>query len=247
MLDVKRRPTKQKWPDDPRDIPMYTIAEVASSLRMHPSTLADWTTPRVSLGQRNETFAPLIDAPESELAGGRLSFYNVIEAHMLLATLRHHMVPILTVRRALDWVKRTMPVPHPLVEYKFQTKGKHIFVSKLMAHTEGQPKGTVDASLAGQHIISEILDRYLMRIHRDQSGVANRLFPIAPGTHGETEPVMMDINFASGKLVVTETGVLAAVLHGRYKAGHSIEKLVRDYRLSPEQIRGAIDYLETAA
>lgn len=242
-LIMLRERRAEKWSDDPREIPVYSIADVARSLRMSANTLADWTQPRENIGAKKETFRPLIISP-SLRADGRLSFYNILEAHVLLAALRFHKIPILAIRRALEVVRDEMPAKHPLAEYNFKTKGKHIFVEKVFSDGE---KGTADASFNYQRVFTEVLDQYLDRIRRDQSGVPFRLLPIQPGTNGETQPVMMDIRFASGELVVTDTGISAGVLWGRLKAGHSIERLSRDYRLSPEKIKGAIDYLTAAA
>jgi uncharacterized protein (DUF433 family) len=224
------------WPTDPSVLPIYSIAEVARSLRMSESVLADWTRPQSEYGKRSETFAPLIQVPDLDIGQGRLSFYNAVEAHVLLAIRKAHKIPMLEVRRVLNHVREKLPSKHPLVDYDFATKGKHLFIQQITA--------TVDLSAGDQVIIHEILDRYLKRIHRTQSGVAMRLIPIAPGTTGETQPVMMDMDFSSGRLVVFDTGVLVAVIHGRAKAGHTLERLARDYRLTPEQIKGAIDYLE---
>ena len=207
-------------------------------MRMNASVLADWTKPRVDHGHKRERFDPLIILPESGLAEGRLSFNNALEAHILLAIRRVHGIPMLEVRRAMQWVRETTPSLHPLLDYGFSTKGKHLFIDKL-----GE---TLDANQDGQQILG-FLNLYLDRIRRDDSGLALRLFPITPGTQGESEPVMMDIRFASGRLVVSETGILATVLSGRFKAGHTIERLARDYRLPPEKIQGAIDYLKARA
>ena len=58
---------------------------------------------------------------------------------------------------------------------------------------------------------------------------------------------MMDMEFSSGKLVIMDTGVRVDVVHGRYKAGHSITKLASDYRLTEDQIEGAIQYATSKA
>jgi uncharacterized protein (DUF433 family) len=235
---TKGRTSPPKWPNDPKELPIYDIVDVARSLRVDETVLSDWTKPRFEHGRRKENFEPLIALPESGLAEGRFSFYNALEAHMLLLFRRFHKIPMLDVRRAVKWVSAEIPSKHPLVDYSFSTKGKHLFVKGLGP--------TFDANRYGQQILS-LLDLYLTRIHRDDSGFAFRLFPIVPGTKGETEPVMMDIRYASGRLVVAETGVLASVIDGRHKAGHSIERLARDYRLPPEKIQGAIDYLRANA
>jgi uncharacterized protein (DUF433 family) len=219
---------------------------------MAPDRLSDWLRPKREHGRRRENFPPLIKPS----GGGdfRLSFYNALEAHVLLSTLRIHKVSMLNVRRAVDWVGKQLPSPHPLIDYKFQTDGKHMFVSRLaeerveeLTEEGATPEQIYNASLQGQEEMGFIVDLFLKRIHRTESGLARRLFPIVPGTNGETEPVMMDMDLASGQLVIADTGIMASVVYGRYKAGHSVEKLASDYRLAPHRIQGAIDYLQSAA
>lgn len=53
MSGGKRR--AQPWPDDPRDIPAFTITEVARSLRMSPDRLSDWLKPREEYGRIRKT------------------------------------------------------------------------------------------------------------------------------------------------------------------------------------------------
>lgn len=239
------RARQASWSDDVREIPIYTITDVAHYLRMHPNTLYSWTLPKVEMGKKRENFRPLINVNKSYTSEWMLSFFNVLEAHTLLAALRYHHLPILTVRRAIELVYDDMPSSrHPLAEYTFKTKGKHLFVEQLLS----AKKRVTDYIGHRQTVLVDVLDTYLDRITRDQSGLPIRLFPVKPGaTPDPSQPVMMDLDFASGSLVVADTGIRAAVLRGRYKAGHTLERLSRDYHLSVEKIKGAIDYLEAAA
>ena len=249
----KNRRAARAFPDDIREMPVFSIPEIARYLRMNSDSLSDWTKPKYGYGRQSENFGPLIK-PAGD-GDTPLSFYNAIEAHMLIAARSMHKVPMLNVRRALEWTTQQMPSAHPLIDYKFQTNGKHLFVSKLveeqvsdLREAGATEEALYNASLLGQREISGIVELFLQRIARNASGLANRLFPIAPHTRGETRPVMMDISLASGQLVIADSGVSAYAVYGRYKnAGHSIEKLARDYRLAPERIEGAINYLETAA
>ena len=225
--------------NDAKEFPLYSIAEVANSLRMAPSVLTSWTLPKLQHGKKSETFDPLIRLPESHSGEGRLSFFNVIEVHVLLGMRRDHRIPMLEIRRAVHGLRDTTDSAHPLADYDFKTKGQHVFIEMLGS--------VLDLSQGRQHIILDVLDKYLQRIRRDQSGTAFRLTPIAPGMPSNAEPVMIDMRFASGKLVILNTGIRASVVEGRFKAGHTVEKLAHDYNLSVSQIQGALDYLKEAA
>ncbi len=235
----KSRAKVLPWADDPKELPIYSISDVAQALRMGEGALSDWTKPKIRHGRKGENFDPLVLLPEQGLADGRLSFYNAIEAHMLLSMRRRYKVPMLEVRRALKKIRETEPSRHPLAEYSFQKKGKHLFLETIGEN--------IDMSQGGQKILGEILDEYLTRIERDTSGVAFRLTPVLPGSGLEVRPVMMDMKYSSGKLVIMDTGIRVDVVHGRYRAGHSIEKLARDYRLTEDQIKGAIQYATSKA
>ena len=74
---------------DRRDVPRYGIEEAARCLGMSAATLDSWVNGRkypTAVGQR--FFKPLIELPTS----GSLSFYNLVEAHILLSTRKKHKV-----------------------------------------------------------------------------------------------------------------------------------------------------------
>lgn len=80
---------------DRRDIPRYGTEEAARCLGMSVATLDSWVNGRkypTATGPR--LFKPLI-----ELAGpGTLSFYNLVEAHILLSTRKKHLVEMPAIR-----------------------------------------------------------------------------------------------------------------------------------------------------
>src|ERR1700692_514085 len=99
---------------DLRDFPRYSIFEAAFYVRVPSRTLAAWT-----LGQdhwtkqgHHQIFKPLIEPadPRNKL----LSFYNLVEAHVLRAT-RERGVPLRNVRKALEYIRETIPGGHPLL------------------------------------------------------------------------------------------------------------------------------------
>jgi hypothetical protein len=94
---------------DVRAQPAYSIAEAARYLRVAPGTLRSWTVGRpypTSAGPR--TFAPLI-----KLAARRpptLSFWNLVEAHVLRALRTDHGVPVPALRKALKYAEDTLEI-----------------------------------------------------------------------------------------------------------------------------------------
>jgi uncharacterized protein (DUF433 family) len=213
---------------------------------MSAATLDSWVNGRkypTAAGQR--FFKPLIELPTP----GSLSFYNLVEAHILLSTRKKHRVEMPSIRRAIDYVRKTYPSAHPLLSENFLTDGKDLFIKKI----EG-PKGqeqTINVSSWGQLGLGPILDFYLRRIERDDKGWPIKLFPIRMTWSGEltTDPprvVVIDPAVSSGRPVVNGTGVMAEVIFGRFNTGEGIESIAADYGLTVPQIEEAIRYAPAA-
>lgn len=231
---------------DRRDVPRYGIAEASRCLGMSVATLDSWVNGRkypTSAGLK--FFKPLI-----ELASpGTLSFYNLVEAHILLSTRKKHKVEMPSIRRAIDYVRKTYPSTHPLLSESFLTDGKDLFIKKIERST-GQEQ-TINVSSWGQLGLGPILDFYLRRIERDEKGWPVKLFPIRmnwPGDIKSDPPrvVVIDPAISSGRPVVNGTGVMAEVIVGRFNTGEGIESIADDYGLQVSQIEEVIRYAPAA-
>jgi uncharacterized protein (DUF433 family) len=231
---------------DRRDEPRYGIKEAAGALGMSSATLDSWVNGRkypTNTGDR--FFKPLID-----LAGpGRLSFFNLVEAHILLSTRKKHLVEMPAIRRALDYVQKTYPSVHPLLSESFLTDGKDLFVKKILRAT-GEEQ-TINVSSWGQLGLGPILDLYLRRIERDKSGWPVKLFPIRMNWPAEmkSDPprvVVIDPDVSSGRPVVNGTGVMAEVIVGRFNTGEGVGSIAEDYGLNVSQVEEVIRYARAA-
>ena len=89
---------------DPRDQPWYTYPEAARATGIPVSTLRAWT-----VGQRYKRrddrgfFEPVISRPSAD--DPRLSFTNVIEAHVLRALRTVHEVRLDYIREAIQYAE----------------------------------------------------------------------------------------------------------------------------------------------
>jgi uncharacterized protein (DUF433 family) len=212
---------------DVRVHPRYSIEDVARYLHVPLSTMKAWCQGQhymLSKSGQKRHFDPLIRPANPTL--GLLSFYNLAEAHILRATREKH-VPLLNVRRALDYIREAMPeCSHPLLTHDFRTFGKEVFVRHL-----GR---TINATRYGQLAMQELLEKYLERIDRDSLGMPIQIYPI------NTEVIAINPMIASGQPVVKGTRVMAAVLVARQKAGESFTDLEKDFNLTRSQIEKAI-------
>ncbi len=218
--------------EDPRALPAYGLAEASRYLQIPLATLRSWVKGRfyeTDFGRR--FFLPLIALPDENQP--TLSFFNLVEAHVLDAIRRRHRVALHKVRRALDYLSEHLPSPHPLADQSFETDGLTLFVQKY-----GQ---LIDVGDSGQIAIRELLQAHLKRIERDDAGVAARLYPFTR-EHTADSPriVVIDPFVAFGRAVIRGTGIPTAVVAERYKRGESINELAEDYGRSHAEIEEAI-------
>ena len=223
---------------DRREIPLYTIPETALYLHLPVKTLRSWLYGRpytLSTGEMKHS-RPLIEPADGN--GYYLSFYNIVEAHVLKSTRERDEVPMQAVRDALDYASANDPSPHPLLSRHFLTEGRFLFEKSLA--------GLVNASKFGQMAFELIMLDYLERIDRDTLGSPFALHPFVPNKP-LSKVVTIKPGVSSGVPTVSGTGISIPIMFGRFKAGDSIDDLAEDYELTKEQVEDAIAYLDEAA
>jgi len=182
-------------------------------------------------------FRPVIERPDPD--DSMLSFTNLVELHVLSSIRRTHKVSLQKVREALDYLHREIQTSHPLARLDLQTDGVDLFLDSW---------GSVLALSGprGQLEMRHVVEAYLDRIDRDESGLAARLYPFTRRRHREAElagqprVVVIDPRVSFGQPVLVGTGIPTAVLAERFKAGESAAELARDYGCSPSLVEEAI-------
>ena len=217
---------------DPREIPAYGLSEAARYLGMPPSTLRSWTVGQSYLvrGERR-LFHPVIRLPVK--GESRLSFLNLVEAHVLDALRRQHSISLQKVRATLNFVERHFPSPRPLADQQFETDGLDLFIKKY-----GK---LINASRDGQVEMERLIRMYLKRVERDEMGIASRLYPFTRSLpHESPRLVVIDPRVSFGRPVLAGTSIPTGVIAERFKAGDTIATLAGDYDRPPEEIQEAI-------
>jgi uncharacterized protein (DUF433 family) len=250
---------------DPREMPAYGIPEAAHYLHIPRSTLRDWVKGRtypigetahppkfrdMLTGHAGQKFSPPLIVLPPPASGGpsALSFFNVVEAHVLGALRRQHRVSMPKVREALTCLEKHFPSKHPLADQHFATDGVDLFLD-----TYGH---LINVTQDGQIAMRDLLRVHLSRIERDAAGVPVTLY-LFTRTQGADAPevlaaepkvIVIDPSIAFGRPVLAGTGIPTAIIAERYKAGESIEELAQDYDLLPQAVQEAIRCeLETTA
>ena len=220
---------------DYRDLPSYTVSEVAQCLCIPSATVRYWAKGR---GDHK----PVIAIPDYHRRPTLLSFFNLAELHVLSSIRREHKIPLPKVRVAQDHLiaiaRELSESTHPLISYELQTDGLDIFVERVGA--------LINASRGGQQEMRPLMEDVFKRIVRDRGGIPIRL-RLFPRGDEQPEIAIVDPNLAGGRPVLKGTGIPLQVISERFVAGDSVNDLAYDYKREPGEIEEAIRWCQSAA
>lgn len=218
--------------EDVRLMPAYSIAEAARYLSMPSPTLRSW------FAGIEGHFKAVI---RWEVAGDhRLSFSNLVEAHVLRAIRTKHGISMPNVRKALQYVERKENISRLLLHPGLRAGLGRLFLKKYAELIELAP--------SAQHVIEKALEQYLVAVVQDPVGIPVKLYPWIPDPAvGAKRSIVIDPQISFGRPVTSLRGITTAVLADQFDAGASIEDLVNDYGLSPQAIEDALAFERAAA
>ena len=210
---------------DFRETPLYTAAEAAHYLRVPVSTVRAWAFGQGQRKDDSRRFKPVIALASRQ--GRLLSFINLVELFVLTAIRRRHGVALPQVRKALDYLKKRFPSPHPLADHEFQTNGVDLFAKKFGEY--------LNLSRDGQIEIKELIEARLRCVMRDEAGLPLKLY-LSPRADNERGIVVIDPRLGFGRPVIEGTGIRTEVIVGRFSAGETIDSIADDYGRSRAEI-----------
>lgn len=228
------------------DAPLYGIPEAAFYMDIPVSTLRSWVSGRVYPTQHGpKFFHPLIDIADHREQ--LLSFYNLVEAHVISTFRRHHNIPVPKIRDAMDYLRGRINHSHPLVTRDFYTFGRDLIVKELGIAND-KVEVIVNASQKGQIEFGEVLKMYLKRIKRTATGFPQQIFPLRKSLPlNQPEVIEIDPTIAFGHPVLKGTGVTIAMLLDRHQYGRTAREIAEDYSLDEGEVQTAIEYYQEAA
>ena len=238
-MSTTRAAKKEFYGDeDPRHLPLYTVGEAARYLHLAPATLRSWVVGR-SYPRKTDHgfFAPLIQKPKAE--DQRLSFANLIEAHVLRALRTQHAVPLQAVRTSLDYAERHLGIQRLLIRPELRTNAGDLFLEKY-----GE---LINLSKSGQYAMKMLLESYLQRIEWDRAEVPVRLYPFVLGDAlGDRQVIAIDPFISFGCPVILRKGISTAVIAQRMDLGESLADIALDYGLEESEVEAALLYERAA-
>lgn len=223
---------------DIRDQPAYSVAEASRYLKVAPATLRSWLAGRpYPTGRGVAHSSPLIRPAKNPPPV--LSFWNLIEAHVLRSLRTDHGVSMDALRRAIRYSQKSLDIERLLLSQELRTDA-----GKLLLERYGE---LIELSASGQIAMRHAFNEHLARVEWDQWKFPVRLYPFAAsGSSLSDRPVAIDAHVAFGRPVIAQRGVTTDTIAARIDAGESPAELAADYDLSIEQIEAAILYERAA-
>lgn len=223
---------------DLRDQPAYGLAEASRYLQLPAATLRSWVAGRsYPTGEGKGRFKPLIHPPVQQPP--TLTFWNLIEAHVLRSLRMGHSVSIKDVRAALEYSQRKLRIERLLLHRDLRTDAGMLFLERY-----GE---LINLSRSGQLVIRQALERHLKRIEWDEWQFPVRLYPFLPDEErSEEKPIAIDPKIAFGRPVVARLGVSTAAIADRVDAEESVEDIAEDYGLTVAEVKQAVIFERAA-
>ncbi len=230
-------PKKRENPFDPKNVPAYPLAEAAHFLRLPTATLHSWVVGRrYPKAEGVGHFRPLIQA--AAYRPPILSFWNLIEAHVLRALRTDHGVSLRDVRRALTYAERELRIERLLLNRQLLTDGGKLFLDHY-----GE---LINLSASGQLAMRRVFEEHLKRVEWGAQ-FPIRLYPFVTGaTDSSARTIMIDPQVAFGRPVLARVGISTHAIAERLDAGESVDDLAADYGLQRPEIEEAVLYERAA-
>jgi uncharacterized protein (DUF433 family) len=206
------------------------VSEAARYLRLPPATLRAWVTDVDSASRviRASGRAPVM-----------LSFWNLVEAHVLRALRTDHGVSLPNVRSAIRYAEQSLGIERLLLSPELKTDAGRLFLDRYGALT--------DLAASGQLAMRALFESHLKRVEWDRWAFPVRLFPFVPGLASDAAPaIAIEASIGFGRPIVRARGIATSVIADRIDAGESVGEVARDYDISESDVSAAV-LLERAA
>jgi uncharacterized protein (DUF433 family) len=220
-----------------RDQAAYGMAEAARYLKLPSATLRSWLVGRpYPKGDTVATFRPLIRPARKQPL--LLSFYNLVEAHVLRSLRTEHGIAISKVREAIKFAEGRLGIERLLLNKALSTHAGSVFLEEY-----GR---LINLTNSGQLAMRRMLEAHLKRVEWDDRAFPIRLYPYVSTQASATRPIAIDPSIAFGRPVVLRMCVSTEAIAGRLDAGETVADLAEDYDLKPEEIEEAVLYERAA-
>ena len=225
--------------DDLRDQPAYTLAEGARYLKLPTVTLRSWVLGRAYQTRGGDRNFPALIRPASPKPPPLLSFWNLIEAHVLRSLRTEHGVSVAALRKALRYAEEKLAIERLLLRKELCTDAGQVFLDRYSQ--------LINLSASGQLAMRHVFDEHLKRVEWDQWKFPVRLYPmLSADSPSQSRLIAIDPKISFGRPVVLKKGISTTVIVERIDAGEQVADLAKDYELDPADIEQAVVYERAA-
>jgi uncharacterized protein (DUF433 family) len=169
----------------------------------------------------------------------RLSFWNLVEAHVLRALRLDHAVKLKAVRQAIDFAERELKLENLLRSRALSSSAGELFLDRY-----GE---LMSLSSSGQLAMRDLLHAHLKRVEWSANDYPLRLYPwLSSIDGGGDKPIVIDPDIAFGRPVIARKKIGTAAIAARLDAGEESSALARDYGVTEDEIRQAAVYEHAA-
>lgn len=220
---------------DPRDAPRYSCAQAAHYLFLPKTTVAYWIR---GGSYQGGYFQQVVERPDPD--DPRLSFWNLVELHIIHGFRRKHKIPMRAIRDALLYAQAECDIDRLLLHKDLCAAPGRLFLEQF--------RKLINLGQEGQLAMVDVLDQYLDRLEWERDGLVSRLFPATRETFADSpRVVVIDPRIAFGRPMLDHHGVKTATIAARFEAGESVRFLAGDYDLKASEVEEAIRYEKRAA
>ena len=170
-----------------------SVSGFARIERLPAATLRSWVLGRqYPTADGSSRFAPLIQP--ASLEPPLLSFWNLIEAHVVRSLRTEHGVSVKALRDALQYAETRLGIDRLLLRPELRTEAGNVFLERY-----GE---LIHLSNSGQLAMSRLFKEHLKRVEWDASRFPVRLYPfVVSGPIADARSIVIDPQLAFGRPV----------------------------------------------
>lgn len=216
----------------------YGLAEAARYLKLPTATLRSWVAGRTYPSKAGQgRFQPLIRPPHKG-PPPQLSFWNLIEAHVLRSLRTEHGIALRELRNAIQYAQETLRIDRLLLHEGLRAHAGDVFLEHY-----GR---LIKLNASGQLAMRKLFEEHLKRVDWGQWQFPVRLFPFVSAELPAARPIAIDPTIAFGRPVILRAGVSTSTIAERLDAGETVTELAKDYGLEQSEIEQAVVYERAA-
>lgn len=207
-------------------------------MKLPAATLRSWILGRpYPTAHGRAVFRPLIKPAQAHPP--TLSFWNLVEAHVLRALRSDHGVSVDNVRKAVEYAEKKLNIERLLLRPELRSEAGRLFLDRY-----GE---LINLSASGQLAMHQLLTAHLRRVTWDTARLPVRLHPFLVGDASSAEmPIAIDARISFGRPVIIRRGVSTAAIASRIDAGESPDEVAADYDLTKDEVERAVVYERAA-